>query len=80
MATTGLLPPKLIERGVILIAMNIPKAIEILTGPTEKPICFHATDQHDALKLGIEALKAVNAMRHYPFPDEILKLPGETQD
>ena len=58
--------------------MKIDKAINILDRyqvEGEAP-CGGALD--DALKLGIEALKVIKKIRHYPFPDEILKLPGET--
>jgi len=32
----------------------------------------------EAQQLGIEALKCVKEIRHHPFPDTVLQLPGET--
>jgi len=66
--------------------MKIEKAIEVQTDMISKQqgrgLTYHENDNKriDALKLGIEALKAVEKMRHYPFPDEILHLPGETKE
>ncbi len=60
--------------------MKIKEAIEILElyyreVNIDPPLHFN-----DALKLGIEALKVISKIRHYPFPEEILELPGETED
>ena len=57
--------------------MTADKAIEYLDYILKQhPLAEHG-DFGQAVKLGIEALKAVAKMRHYPFPDEILQLPGE---
>lgn len=60
--------------------MKIEKAIEILRNilldvSTDGPL-----DQHDALKLGIEALKRLRDHRNgFPLPPSTL-LPGETDE
>lgn len=60
--------------------MTIDKAIEILKFESRRPFNFANHDRANALELGIEALKTVRDMRHYPFPDGIVELPGETKD
>ena len=60
--------------------MKLEKAIEILKADLLRPSSVDKLDFQDAEQLGIEALKAVQKMRHYPFPDEILKLPGEERE
>jgi len=60
--------------------MKLEKAIEILTILEKTLAPTMAADGTDAIKLGVEALKTVLEMRHYPFPDGIIKLPGETKD
>ena len=60
--------------------MKLDKAIEILQEHIEWCKEAHEADICSATRLGIEALKAIKAMRHYPFPDEILQLPGETKE
>jgi len=60
--------------------MKLPKAIEILYDLIGEGPQFSPDDRRDAVKLGIEALKTVRDMRHYPFPDGIVQLPGETRD
>ncbi|MBA7590033.1 hypothetical protein ES708_32132 [subsurface metagenome] len=57
--------------------MKISKAIEVLTLLSPSNRILSDDDQLDAIKLGIEALEAIQKMRNYPFPDEILQLPGE---
>jgi len=60
--------------------MTIDKAIEILNR-LELPIkTAEEYDAHLAVRLGVEALKAIAKLRHYPFPDEILCLPSETKE
>jgi hypothetical protein len=57
--------------------MTLDKAIEYLDYILKQHPHIESADFGNAIKLGIEALKAVAKMRHYPFPDEILQLPGE---
>jgi len=60
--------------------MNIEKAIEILDDYERYGAeCTHP-DLPDAIKLGTEALKIIKEWRHYPFPDGVAQLPGETKD
>jgi len=60
--------------------MNLPAAIETLEDiltfvrPGDPP------EEHEAIKLGIEALKCVKEIRHHPFPESVLQLPGETEE
>ena len=60
--------------------MTLEKAIEILTDilrcvkPDDPP------DEHDAIKLGIEALERVAHLRNFWGKDLNLKLPGETKE
>ncbi len=60
--------------------MTIDKAIEILTDilrcvePADPP------DEHDAVKLGIEALREVKESRFDPSSYETRLLEGETKD
>lgn len=55
-----------LDKDIKILQLNIDQAPKSMP-----PEVLHA------LKLGVEALKAIAKMRHYPFPDEILKLPGE---
>ena len=57
--------------------MKLDEAIEIQETYIREKKLPALTKLEPAMKLGIEAMKAVEKMRHYPFPDEILKLPGE---
>lgn len=60
--------------------MDIPKAIELLTDQVRYQTKCANYDDANALKLGIEALKYVQDIRHIvntPNPD---LLPGETKD
>ncbi|MBA7566307.1 hypothetical protein ES708_07998 [subsurface metagenome] len=60
--------------------MNLAKAIE-LNEEAEKSLRDHKfIDYADAVKLCGEAGKAVEKLRNFPFPDEIVRLPGETED
>lgn len=60
--------------------MTLDKAIEILTDILAHVEPGDPPEEHDAISLGSEALKAVRKMRVFPFPDEILHLPGETEE
>lgn len=59
--------------------MKLTKAIEILDVRPGQNSFFLTPGRLEAMKLGIEALKAIKKMRHFPFPEEILQLPGETK-
>ena len=59
--------------------MNLPKAIEILADSAYMGVTTHDQDFKDACKLGIEALKALNAHRKHGYPDFAAPLPGETK-
>lgn len=71
-------PPELILRGFFIMPMTIPKAVEILKETNivdEQPF---APDLRDAIQLGIEAIKVVQAIRNQT-PVKIWEpLPGET--
>ena len=60
--------------------MRLPDAIEKLKLAKKDyhPVVYK--DYIDAFQLGIEALKVVLEIRHYPFPDGIVCLPGETKE
>jgi len=60
--------------------MKLDKACEILDNILSRLSIQEEPDDRKAIELGREALKAVKKMRVYPFPDEILHLPGETED
>lgn len=60
--------------------MNLEKAIEILSLSSNGTTPVTLADLQDAMKLGIEAMKCVKEIRHHPFPEEVLLLPGETED
>ena len=60
--------------------MRIEEAIEINNSILDGTYDHRDEDMEIALKLGIEALKTVREMRHYPFPDGIIQLPGETTE
>jgi len=57
--------------------MTINKAIELLQLNLAAPGSVPIEDLNEAQKLGIEALKTILALRHYPFPDGVMQLPGE---
>lgn len=60
--------------------MKIEKAIEILEDGLRFVEPGDSPDKPDAVQLGIEALKVIKELRHYPFPDGIVQLPGETKE
>ncbi|MBA7535575.1 hypothetical protein ES705_27833 [subsurface metagenome] len=60
--------------------MNLDKAIEINEHIHSELQRAATVEELNAIKLGIEALKTIKEMRLYPFPDQILQLPGETDD
>ena len=60
--------------------MTIDKAIEILQHGADVWNDAACPGTAAALKMGIEALKAVEKMRHEEVSDEILPLPGETEE
>ena len=60
--------------------MRVEKAIEILTTLASEGTQDMELDDYDAIKLGIEALKAIPNSRHGLFSYNIPKLPGETEE
>jgi len=60
--------------------MTIDEAIEILQRDIDEHYCLEGKSVDEAHRLGIEALKTIKEMRHYPFPDGIIKLPSETEE
>lgn len=60
--------------------MTITEAIRIKTVHGDEFSQIDPDDFQKANELSIEALKAVEKIRRYPFPDELLLLPGETQE
>jgi len=58
--------------------MKLTKAIEILSESHKRHTILLDQDDSDAIKLGIEALKAVQMYRHYSAHGHLVKLPGET--
>uniref|UniRef100_A0A6M3M090 Uncharacterized protein n=1 Tax=viral metagenome TaxID=1070528 RepID=A0A6M3M090_9ZZZZ len=60
--------------------MKLSKAIEILTHPPSIEDRLEPSAFMNAVKLGIEALEFVRKLRYFPFPDEVLQLPGETPE
>ena len=59
--------------------MNIEKAIEILTYPPAHTFDQLSPDYYEAVKLGIEALKAIQSTRKSPSYRILQPLPGETE-
>lgn len=59
--------------------MTIDEAIKELTKQLGPKYSTPDTDFHNAMKLGIEALKTVRDVRRWPFPESIILLPGETE-
>jgi len=60
--------------------MTIVEATRLNKDLIDQPEMKPYPEYCQSIKLGIEAMKAVQKLRHYPFPDEILLLPGETKD
>lgn len=60
--------------------MKLDKAIEIGELNVKEAGAKMPSDTLVALKILIEAGKCVRKIRHYPYPDEVLQLPGETLD
>jgi len=60
--------------------MKIEKAVKLLEELKEGLDLPLMTDEEDALKLGIEAMKRVAGNRKYPQPTVYPLLPGETED
>lgn len=58
--------------------MKLDKAIEISTQLTNDTQCRFDPDEHDAIKLGIEAAKEVICLRSSPRTLVRPLLPGET--
>lgn len=58
--------------------MKIDKAIEILGDSRDGVKPEDPADEHDALQLGIDALKRVKRSRDKRFPVQGQELPGET--
>ncbi len=58
--------------------MKLEKAIEILEDIIHYVEPGDPPEEHQAVKLGIEALKRINHARHHPYTTTISKLPGET--
>lgn len=61
--------------------MRIDKAIENLNIAKEGFPTKNAEEYYIAVELGIEALKAIENCRCLgPYPNDFLKLPGETDE
>ncbi|MBA7675387.1 hypothetical protein ES703_83620 [subsurface metagenome] len=60
--------------------MTLDEAQETITSIIHAHASARTPKAIRAMQLGIEALKAVQKLRHYPFPDEILHLPGEAEE
>ena len=60
--------------------MNLPKAIQILSNHGLKPVNTTWGEYLEALKLGIEALKAIERHRKTELQARWLVLPGETEE
>lgn len=60
--------------------MNLDKAIEILSDSANRGITTFNEDYKDAQKLGIEALKRLQAYRRHEIGSGGRRLPGETED
>ena len=63
--------------------MEIGKAEEIVSLYIKEhlpgPLTPEALDFRKALMLSSEALNCIQKIRYYPFPEEVLLLPGETK-
>lgn len=60
--------------------MELEKAIELLTEGSEGNMTATWEDYSNAVKLGIEALKAINRLALSIHNINILRLPGETDE
>ena len=60
--------------------MTAEEAKKVLKSRITQGRIIEGKDLWDACQLGIEALKVVLKIRHYPFPDGVLLLPGETKE
>ena len=60
--------------------MTLDKAIEILNDILRYVKPGDPPDEHDAIKLGEEALKAIKLQRQDPDNNYIDDLPGETKN
>ena len=60
--------------------MTIDKAIEELTKQLGPKYSTPHTDFHNAIKLGIEALKRIKSLRTNMGSQKFWQLPGETKD
>lgn len=60
--------------------MNIERAVEILQSIIDYVEPLDPPEEHDALKLGIQALERVRTDRTLPYPVISDPLPGETTD
>jgi len=56
--------------------VNISEAIDCLN-VLQGIVYGEMTYEQKALQLAIEALKTIKELRHYPFPDGVIQLPGE---
>lgn len=60
--------------------MKLKIAIEVLIRDLHDPGSADPEVLNKAKALSIEAMKAVQEIRNYPFPDGIVQLPGETEE
>ena len=60
--------------------MKLETAIGFLTFLDKSTTFYFTVDDHSAIKLGIEALKAIHEHRSVNFPWATPKLPGETKE
>ncbi|MBA7615160.1 hypothetical protein ES703_22437 [subsurface metagenome] len=60
--------------------MKLDKAIKQLIDLERQPVISHWTDSRDAIKLGIEAMKAWERWRNCFPPKNKRLLPGETDE
>lgn len=60
--------------------MTLDEAIRIKSLEGEEFLLLTLNDIDEADRLSIEALKAIKEWRHYPFPDGVIRLPGETDE
>ena len=62
------------------MSISIPKSIEILADIITYVKPGDPPDEHDAICLGIQALKRVKTNRTLPYPIISKPLPGEAKD
>jgi len=60
--------------------MTLKEAIEVLRDIVTYVKPGDPPEEHDALKLGIEALKRIQHLRGYSMTQVDTKLPGETKE